>query len=66
MDARPIQLADFKIEIENDPRFVEDFKALRRLLCAARPGTEARARLKAVEKAVRRVEMGLIKKGYRL
>jgi hypothetical protein len=65
VDARPIQLADFKVDIENDPRFVEDFKALRRLLLAAAPGTEARARLEAVEESARGVEMALIQKGYR-
>ena len=62
-EARPIQFADFKIDIENDPRFVEDFKALRRLLRMAAPGTEARARLEAVEMSARGVEEDLIWRG---
>jgi hypothetical protein len=65
VDARPVQLADFKFDVDNDPRFVEDFKPLRRFLRVAAPDTEARARLGEVEKSVKRVAERLAKKGYR-
>lgn len=66
VEARPIQLADFRIEFENDPRFAEDFKALGRLLRAAAPGTEARTRLEAVEESARGVVQALREKGIRI
>lgn len=60
-EARPIEFADFQVPIENDPLFIKEFRALREFLCEAGPDTEARARLEATAKAVRRVEERLTK-----
>jgi hypothetical protein len=54
--ARPIREADFKVEIEENPHFVEVFMQLSRFLRAAGPGTKARARLEAVAKSAKHVE----------
>jgi hypothetical protein len=63
--ARPIDFADFKVEIEGNPHFVEAFMQLKRLLLAADLDTKARARLEAVAKSAKHVEERLDKKGYR-
>lgn len=56
VDARPLELDEFQSALENDPQFAERFKPLEEFLLAAAPNTEARARLEATAKAVRRVE----------
>jgi hypothetical protein len=63
--ARPFQLADFKDEMDDNPRFARDFKPLRTFLRAAGPETEARIRLETALEAVQRVEEMLSKRGYR-
>jgi hypothetical protein len=54
--ARPFEPDEFQSALENDPQFAELFKPLKEFLLAAAPNTEARARLEATAKAVRRVE----------
>lgn len=63
--ARPVQFAEFKVEMIGNPQFIEDLKPLTKLLRTAGPATEARTRLEATEGAVRRVEEKLGKKGHR-
>jgi len=55
-EARPFEPDEFQSALENDPQFAQLFKPLEEFLLAAAPNTEARARLEAAGKAVRRVE----------
>jgi hypothetical protein len=63
-EARTITRAELKAQMSGDSQFAEDFEPLWTFLRAAGPDTEARARLKAAEESIRRVEERLIKKGY--
>lgn len=58
-EARPINRVEFRSQMADDPRFAEYFEPLRRLLQRARPESPARARLRAVERSVKRVVEGL-------
>ncbi|HMJ39098.1 MAG TPA: hypothetical protein VK606_06055, partial [Verrucomicrobiae bacterium] len=58
-EADPISEADFGAELTNNPSLAESLEPVRTLLFRAAPGTDARARLKKAERAVKRVKRKL-------
>jgi hypothetical protein len=64
-EARPIRVADFEVELEDNQRLAAALKPLMELLLAADLDTEARTRLDATKEAVKQVEEKLGEMGHR-